>query len=330
MTQASWYAADLVVPFEAVTAAEAAFDIAEADGIETDLLRKKAGDLVTVTGIFPERPDKAYLEETVRTIFAIYERTEPSEIAIRELFPEDWLAEWKRHWKPTEVGRFVVAPPWIEVDDAEKIVIRIEPKMAFGTGTHETTRLCLKVLSEEGVAGDGFLDVGTGTGILSIAAAKITGENCTIFGCDTDVDSITAARENAEQNGVAERIGFEVGELALDSPKFGTVAANVTLDVILPILDLLIVKTDEKLILSGILKTQESEIVTALSVRGFSQPRIHTDGEWIAVVVDLHGSFFGGRAAGMSPSSVSVMAGFRGFASRRGRVRSVGGSFAGA
>jgi len=288
MTQTSWFAADIVVPFEAVAAAEAVFDLLEADGIETDLLRKKAGDLVTVTGIFPTRPDKAHIEETAREIFGIYDQPEPSEIAIRELFPEDWLAEWKRHWKPTEVGRFVVAPPWVEVDDAEKIVIRIEPKMAFGTGTHETTRLCLKVLSEEGVAGGGFLDVGTGTGILSIAAAKITSENCTIFGCDTDEDSITAARENAEQNAVAERIEFEVGELALDAPKYGTVVANVTLDVILPILDLLIEKAEGKLILSGILKMQEKEIVEALDARGFRAPRIHTDGEWIAVVVDIH------------------------------------------
>jgi len=288
MTKKSWFAADITVPFEAVSAAEAVFDLVEADGIETDLLRKKAGDLVTVTGIFPERPDKDLLDGAAREMFAIYDQPQPSEIVTREIFPEDWLAEWKRHWKPTEVGRFVVAPPWIEVEDTEKIVIRIEPKMAFGTGTHETTRLCLKALSEEGVAGGGFLDVGTGTGILSIAAAKITGEKCTIYGCDTDEDSIIAARENAEQNGVAHRIEFEVGELAQDAPKFGTVAANVTLDVILPILDLLISKAEEKLILSGILRTQEGEIVDALAARGFQYPRIHADGEWIAVVIDIH------------------------------------------
>ncbi len=288
MAQTSWFAADILVPFEAVAAAEAVFDLVEADGIETDLLRKKTGDTVTVTGIFPTRPDKTHLEETAQRIFAIYDQMAPAEIAVREVFPEDWLAEWKQHWKPTEIGRFVVTPPWIEVEDANKIVIRIEPKMAFGTGTHETTRLCLKALSEEGVAGDGFLDVGTGTGILSIAAAKITDKSCSIFGCDTDEDSITAARENAEQNGVAERIEFAVGELTRDAPKYGTVVANVTLDVILPILDLLIEKATEKLILSGILKTQEREIVEALAARGFTAQRIQTDGEWIAVVVDIH------------------------------------------
>ncbi|MBX3282696.1 MAG: 50S ribosomal protein L11 methyltransferase [Acidobacteria bacterium] len=288
MAQSSWFAADITVPFEAVAAAEAVFDVVEADGIETDLLRKKAGDLVTVTGIFSERPDKELLTETAHSTFAIYEQAAPNEITIREVFPEDWLAEWKRHWKPTDIGRFVVAPPWIEVEDDEKVVIRIEPKMAFGTGTHETTRLCLKALSDEGVVGTGFLDVGTGTGILSIAAAKITDESCPIYGCDTDVDSIIAAHENAVQNGVDGRVEFEAGELTSDAPRYGTVVANVTLDVILPILDLLIAKAEEKLILSGILKTQEAEIRTALSDRGFPTAKIHTDGEWIAVVIDIH------------------------------------------
>lgn len=288
MIAEKWFAADITLPFEAATAAEAVFDLMEADGVETDLLRKKAGDLVTVTGIFSELPDQCLLEETARNTLELYDRNVPFETAIREIFPEDWLAEWKRHWKPTEIGRFVVAPPWIDVEGPEKIVIVIEPKMAFGTGTHETTRLCLKVLSEEGIAGGGFLDVGTGTGILSIAAAMITDEGCPIYGCDTDSDSIIAARENAEQNGVAERIVFEAGELPADSPKYGTVAANVTLDVILPMLDLLIEKAEKKLILSGILKTQEREIVEALADRDLQTPRIHTDGEWIAVVIDIH------------------------------------------
>ena len=283
-----WFAADITLPFEAATAAEAVFDLMEADGVEIDLLRKKAGDLVTVTGIFSELPEQDLLEETARNTLEIYDRKVPFETAIREVFPEDWLAEWKRHWKPTEIGRFVVAPPWIDVEDQKKIVIVIEPRMAFGTGTHETTRLCLKVLSEEGIAGDSFLDVGTGTGILSIAAAMITDDGCPIYGCDTDAESIAAACENAEQNGVAERIVFEVGELPADSPKYGTVAANVTLDVILPMLDLLIEKAEKKLILSGILKTQEREIVEALAARDLQSPRIHTDGEWIAVVIDIH------------------------------------------
>ncbi|KXK02126.1 MAG: 50S ribosomal protein L11 methylase [Acidobacteria bacterium OLB17] len=287
MSQDSWFAVDITVPFEAVAAAEAVFDLLEADGVETDLLRKKTGDLVKVTGIFPARPDADSVNEATAEIFAIYEQPAPAEIVFREVFPEDWLAEWKRHWKPTEIGRFVVAPPWVSVEDADKAVIRIEPKMAFGTGTHETTRLCLKVIDEDGVRGAGFLDVGTGTGILSIAVAKIADETCQIFGFDTDVDSITAARENAEQNGVAGRVEFAVGELKKDASKYGTVCANVTLDVILPLLDTLIERTGERLILSGILKTQESEISAALAERGHSSPRVLTDGEWIAVVIDL-------------------------------------------
>src|SRR4029079_18467199 len=89
----------------------------------------------------------------------------------REVPDRDWLAEWKRGWQPVEVGRFIIAPPWSEIS-VNRIVIRIEPGMAFGTGTHETTRLCLKAI-EKYFRGGSFLDVGTGTGILAMAAAKL-------------------------------------------------------------------------------------------------------------------------------------------------------------
>ena len=95
-------------------------------------------------------------------------------MSLREVADEDWLGEWKKSWQPVAVGeRFLIAPPWSVIDDArDRIVIRIEPGMAFGTGTHETTRLCLSAI-EEYFAGESFLDVGTGTGILAIAAAKL-------------------------------------------------------------------------------------------------------------------------------------------------------------
>src|SRR5205085_3138018 len=98
----------------------------------------------------------------------------------------DWLAEWKKHWQPTEVGRFVIAPPWQEIDPGDKILIQIEPNMAFGTGTHETTQLCLDAISELYRPQLTFLDVGTGTGILAIAAAKLGGDQ--VLACDTDAD----------------------------------------------------------------------------------------------------------------------------------------------
>src|SRR6185369_11327170 len=122
------------------------------------------------------------------------------------------LEEWKRKWQPVHVGRFIIAPPWSEISPTpDKVVIRIEPGMAFGTGTHETTRLCLAALEKYSV-GNSFLDVGTGTGILAIAAAKIN-PTARIHACETDAEAVAIAIENARINRVAERITFTVGSI---------------------------------------------------------------------------------------------------------------------
>ena len=121
---------------------------------------------------------------------------------VREVAERDWLEEWKQNWQPVEIGRFIIAPPWSNLDEMhDRLIIRIEPGMAFGTGTHETTRLCLDAIQKH-FAGGSFLDVGTGTGILAIAAAKLFPE-AHIEACDTDETAIEIARENAAANGVA-------------------------------------------------------------------------------------------------------------------------------
>ena len=111
---------------------------------------------------------------------------------VRAVADRDWLEEWRKSWQPVETGRFIVAPPWSELDHSHnRIVIRIEPGMAFGTGTHETTRLCLAAI-ERYFSGNSFLDVGTGTGVLAIAAAKLSPE-ATITACDIDEAAIEIA-----------------------------------------------------------------------------------------------------------------------------------------
>jgi ribosomal protein L11 methyltransferase len=206
----------------------------------------------------------------------------------------DWLAEWKKHWRPTRVGRFVIAPSWYEVEDEPNtVLIRIEPNMAFGTGTHETTKLCLKAIDELYQPEMSFLDVGTGTGILSIAAAKMNGrsyaftrDDRNILAIETDADSVAIARENAQANGVSEKIEFVHGVLTHDDPTFDFVCANVTLDVISPMLPLLLDKSCKCLILSGILAEQESQIVKELKAFGIDNATVDRDGEWISVRIE--------------------------------------------
>ncbi|MBV9960460.1 MAG: 50S ribosomal protein L11 methyltransferase, partial [Acidobacteria bacterium] len=180
--------------------------------------------------------------------------------------------------------RFVIAPPWSEVAEApDRIVIRIEPGMAFGTGTHETTRLCLAAI-EKYFDRESFLDVGTGTGILAIAAARLA-PDARIAACDTDAEAVEIARENARLNQV-EGINFSVGTVdETGTCSANLVCANLTADVILPLLPRLLDATCGRLVLSGILQEQVSMITARLTELGINDFEMETDGEWVAIIV---------------------------------------------
>lgn len=236
--------------------------------------------LATVTGYFSEVPNRESVRTVLLEALRIYSLPSSSvrDMNLREVADRDWLAEWKKNWQPVEVGRFVIAPPWSKISDAPgRIVIRIEPGMAFGTGTHETTRLCLAAI-EKHFTGGSFLDVGTGTGILAIAAAKMF-PDARVEACDTDAEAIQIARANAEANDVT-AIQFRAGSVDETTPSADLVCANLTADVILQTLPTLISVTCGKLILSGILETQVEQIVSALD-----EVEIMQDGEWVAIVV---------------------------------------------
>ena len=302
----SWYSLEISVIPEASEAIEFAFNSLDALGTEINDMPKKTRDAVTVVGYFNTLPDDEALQDELHYALSIYSLSEDAilDIERREVEKTDWLQEWKKHWKPTAVGCFIIAPPWETVEENEKIIVTIEPNMAFGTGTHETTQLCLKAIESNYNPGDSFLDVGTGTGILAIAAAKLategTEQNRTIadtdrssvpsvaqiLACDTDVDAVALARENAAANGVAELIEFCEGPISDETSQFDFVCANLTIDVILPILKLLLTKTKKTLVLSGILKEQEQLIVNALQHLEISNYSIDHAGEWIAVIID--------------------------------------------
>lgn len=286
----SWYSISVTVAPEAAEAIEYAFNSLEALGTEINHLRKKNAESVTVVGYFNDLPDEERVQDELHYALTIYGFTDETAMqVVRDKIEEtDWLAEWKKHWKPSDVGAFVIAPPWSDVNQPDKIVIRIEPNMAFGTGTHETTQLCLQAIEKYYQPGDSFLDVGTGTGILAIAAAKLNFKsqilNFKFLAIDTDVDSVSIAKENASLNGIDGSIDFQIGSLDGETSKFEFVCANLTLDVILPILPMLVAKSDKKLVLSGILAEQRPEIVAALAELGINDPEIKHAGEWISVV----------------------------------------------
>ncbi|MCY7375692.1 MAG: 50S ribosomal protein L11 methyltransferase, partial [Pyrinomonadaceae bacterium] len=173
-TNENWFAYEITVASEASEAVEFGLNELDALGTEINNLGKKATEILTVIGYFDKPQTDENLRNQLNEALRIYDFAPDAIRAIdsRRIGNVDWLFEWKKHWKPTVTGKFIIAPSWEMIENTDKIVIRIEPNMAFGTGTHETTKLCLKAIEDYYEAGMSFLDVGTGTGILAIAAKK--------------------------------------------------------------------------------------------------------------------------------------------------------------
>ena len=288
-TDQVWYALEITAEPQAAEAIEFAFNELESIGTEINHLRRKDEDDVKVIGYFYEVLDDQTREETLEESLRVYGFSPDvvKNTEWRRIGYTDWLYDWKQHWKPTEVGRFIVSPPWEKVNAPEKHVIWIEPNMAFGTGTHETTQLCLNAIGKYYRPGESFLDVGTGTGILVIGAAKLAGgrPDAGFLACDTDEGSIAIARENAVLNEVGDSIEFYVGTISEETPNFDFVCANLTIDVITPLLPLLSAKARKTLLLSGILAEQEAEISAELNRLEVADFSVERSGEWISVVV---------------------------------------------
>jgi ribosomal protein L11 methyltransferase len=289
MQDKKWFALEITAVSETSEAVEFALNELNALGTEINNLGKIAPETLKIIGYFNEKVKDEALYQALDYAVRIYGFSGKSirKTEWREVESRDWLAEWKKHWRATETEKFIIAPTWETIENKEKIVIRIEPSMAFGTGTHETTRLCLRAIEKNYKPEEmSFLDVGTGTGILAIAAAKLQGKSyrSQIAGCDTDENSIAIAKENAVLN-QTEDIRFYVGSIDAQIPPFDFVCANLTLDVIVSLLPVLHKKARRQLILSGILKEQENAIVQKLKELGLKNFAIETLGEWISVQV---------------------------------------------
>lgn len=309
--KSSWFALDVGIESSAREAIE--YGLMEANALGTETLED--GGSVTIRGYFKDRPEIESIKSGLLDALRIYSLN-PSvlfEFKIAEVADRDWLAEWKKSWQPIQIGRFIIAPPWVSVPggvatgststmvsldpaaiptsrDPDTIVIRINPGMAFGTGTHETTRLCLKAI-EKHYRGGSFLDVGTGTGILAIAAAKTHQQpereagRPLIVACDVDADAVAIAQENAELNGVADRINFRVGSVDDKTESADFVCANLTAPVIVDLLPNLVGATCGRLVLSGILDLQIDMVKARLLELGVVDFGIDQDGEWVALTI---------------------------------------------
>jgi ribosomal protein L11 methyltransferase len=284
-----WHAVEAIAARDAREAIEYGLMEAGALGTET----KEAGETVSVTAYSESEINPDVIRTALLDALRVYSLSPTSllDLKIQSVADRDWLAEWKKDWRPVEVGRFIISPPWIEsVPSAsadgsftDRIVIRINPGMAFGTGTHETTRLCLRTI-EKYFRGGSFLDVGTGTGILAIAAA-LSFPDARIEACDIDAEAIEIAKDNARLNGCGERIVFRAGSVEDKTASADLVCANLTAPVIVELLPALLGATCGRLILSGILDSQVEMIQTRLSELGADSFEIERDGEWASLAV---------------------------------------------
>ena len=214
----------------------------------------------------------------------------PARILSVETVPDtDWGTRWREGLGAVEAGRrLVVRPSWVEYDNADgRIEIIIDPKMAFGTGGHATTRLCLEALERLDLGGRTVLDAGCGSGVLSIAAAKLGASR--VFGFDNDPFSVENACENILLNGVADRVSVEVNDLSLLEPEpADIVLANLISGVLVAHLTRFraFLAPGGVAVFSGLLAEEEGYFLAHLRREGFCICAVERRDEWIAVIAD--------------------------------------------
>lgn len=213
----------------------------------------------------------------------------PDAIEERTIAAQNWNAQWEATIEPVPVGSFIIAPTWATIPDgyADRTPLRIDPKMSFGTGYHESTRLALRFTP--GLVRDGLhvLDAGTGTGILAIAALRLGAAHAIAF--DIDPWSVENGIENAALNGVSDRVEFREGGLeVVPEDDFGLVFANINRNVLEAFMPDLAAKLapDGRLVLAGLLRTDRDGMLTVIEAAGLSLYDEATENEWWSCVCE--------------------------------------------
>ncbi len=254
------------------------------DLIDAELLAKDR-TVVSVSVFIPMEKSPAESEGFIRQRFA--ELNVPATVELIGVNEEDWADSWKQYYKPIKTGkRIVIVPVWEKYEKAEEeLVVLMDPGMAFGTGTHETTRLCASLLEKYQKEGDKMLDVGCGSGILAICAAKLGASEC--FACDIDPVSVRIANENAEINETPQ-VKAEVSDLLRSVPKisggYDICCANIVADVIIRMAPDIgeYLADDAYLIVSGIITERAEEVVSALDAAGLKLHDELRENGWFA------------------------------------------------
>lgn len=256
---------------------------------------------ITVKIFLPGEQDSRDVRQQIREALYYLGRLYPiPEPTFRELEDKDWAHAWKEHYHPFRVGsRIWIQPTWAPLDEGvreDDVVLTLDPGMAFGTGLHPSTQMCLRALPDIVRPGDRVLDVGTGSGILAIAAAKLGAQR--VLGVDTDSQAVRAARDNVRQNDVAGLVEIARGSLHdVGEREWRLVLVNILAPVIVEMLQpgdkqgwglMDYVAADGRLLLSGIIDAQEVAVREALNSGGAVVMETMRVRDWVALVARHH------------------------------------------
>ena len=206
---------------------------------------------------------------------------------------EDWMAAWKQHYRPIQIGkRLLILPAWLEEPGSGRIAVKIDPSMAFGTGTHPTTQLCMEMLEDTVVPGQPVIDVGCGSGILSIGAIKLGAKKA--LAVDIDNAAIRSTKENAEANGVLDQIETGLGSVSevlegrFSLKRAPLVLANILAPIIIRLFDAglaELVTPGGQIVLSGILAEQAQGVIEAAQARGLQFVEQRQINDWVVILL---------------------------------------------
>ncbi len=296
---------EVVVTVPATVAETAGFVLAELGSAGVTLENRELDTFIppdpdeVVSEILELRAYFSQPEDSAALLSAIHQRMqelapafpgwEPQTPTFTVVCNEDWAEGWKQHFPTTRISRrLVVRPSWEEfAAQPDDVVIEIDPGMAFGTGTHGTTRLCLEAVAaafESEVPPRRVLDVGTGSGILAIAAAAYGAEE--ILACDIDPEACAIAFENAILNQADEKISFTIAPLEELEGSFDLVLANILAEENVRLAEALVTRLAPggRLVLSGILIEKEEMVMNAFNAYGLGMPEISHNEDWSCIL----------------------------------------------
>ena len=262
------------------------------DFADINVLEHK-GEVAVGKSYFSEEDNRQelleYINEKMKELKEIGIDTGLAKVESEKMHEEDWANNWKKYYKPTKIGeRIVVKPIWEDYEAKEdELILALDPGMAFGTGTHETTRMCIQALDKYVKEDSTVFDVGCGSGILAIAAAKLGAKKA--VGVDLDPVAVESANENVGLNNL-DNIEILYGNLVdVIEGKADIVVANIIAEVICILTEDVkrVLKTDGYFITSGIIHDRVDMVTNKLKETGFEVVEINKDGEWNCIVAKL-------------------------------------------